>query len=246
MRKLMLALMLTSGLAFAAPASAATEVIAVNGNANPFLAGKLAGTPCCLGDSAPAQSPAQILSGLTAGNILTFSATGATNNSGASNPVGNADGATNFGRFDMLATYGTGISGARGIELNALVGVFLDANDPGTTAPAALNFSGGLNFASLSPGLRQIFWIGDGFTGTGSGAVQQFFVPTGASRLFLGSTDLFGWYNNSGTFTVTINGVNGSGGGGGGVPEPATWAMMITGFGLAGATLRRRRAMQTA
>jgi hypothetical protein len=25
------------------------------------------------------------------------------------------------------------------------------------------------------------------------------------------------------------------------VPEPATWAMMITGFGLAGATLRRRR-----
>jgi len=26
-----------------------------------------------------------------------------------------------------------------------------------------------------------------------------------------------------------------------GVPEPATWAMMITGFGLAGAALRRRR-----
>jgi len=27
----------------------------------------------------------------------------------------------------------------------------------------------------------------------------------------------------------------------GGVPEPSTWAMMITGFGLAGAALRRRR-----
>ena len=27
----------------------------------------------------------------------------------------------------------------------------------------------------------------------------------------------------------------------GGVPEPATWAMMITGFGLAGVALRRRR-----
>ena len=26
------------------------------------------------------------------------------------------------------------------------------------------------------------------------------------------------------------------------VPEPATWGMMIMGFGLAGATLRRRRA----
>jgi hypothetical protein len=32
------------------------------------------------------------------------------------------------------------------------------------------------------------------------------------------------------------------GGGGGGVPEPSTWALMISGFGLAGAMLRRRRA----
>lgn len=30
-------------------------------------------------------------------------------------------------------------------------------------------------------------------------------------------------------------------GGGGGVPEPASWALMITGFGLAGTALRRRR-----
>jgi hypothetical protein len=30
---------------------------------------------------------------------------------------------------------------------------------------------------------------------------------------------------------------------GGSVPEPASWALMITGFGLAGATLRRRRSM---
>jgi PEP-CTERM motif len=31
------------------------------------------------------------------------------------------------------------------------------------------------------------------------------------------------------------------GGAGGGVPEPATWAMMIMGFGMIGAALRRRR-----
>jgi len=30
---------------------------------------------------------------------------------------------------------------------------------------------------------------------------------------------------------------------GGAVPEPAAWALMIAGFGLAGATLRRRRAL---
>jgi len=35
-------------------------------------------------------------------------------------------------------------------------------------------------------------------------------------------------------------------GGGGGVPEPATWALMISGFGLAGAALRRRRALTPA
>ena len=31
------------------------------------------------------------------------------------------------------------------------------------------------------------------------------------------------------------------GGGGGGIPEPATWAMMIFGFGMIGAALRRQR-----
>ena len=30
------------------------------------------------------------------------------------------------------------------------------------------------------------------------------------------------------------------------VPEPATWALMISGFGMAGAMLRRRRALSFA
>jgi PEP-CTERM motif len=40
-------------------------------------------------------------------------------------------------------------------------------------------------------------------------------------------------------FTRTVTGVAGVGG----VPEPASWALMIGGFGLAGAALRRRRAV---
>jgi hypothetical protein len=33
---------------------------------------------------------------------------------------------------------------------------------------------------------------------------------------------------------------------GGAVPEPSSWAMLIIGFGLVGATLRRRRGMAAA
>jgi len=42
------------------------------------------------------------------------------------------------------------------------------------------------------------------------------------------------------TFTLA-NGDTGGGGGEGAVPEPASWAMMVAGFGLAGGMLRRRR-----
>jgi hypothetical protein len=41
---------------------------------------------------------------------------------------------------------------------------------------------------------------------------------------------------------ITLDRVGG-GGGAAAVPEPATWALMIGGFGLAGVTLRRRRAV---
>jgi hypothetical protein len=37
-----------------------------------------------------------------------------------------------------------------------------------------------------------------------------------------------------------------TGGAGPGVPEPASWALMIGGFGLAGAALRRRRSLVAA
>jgi hypothetical protein len=59
---------------------------------------------------------------------------------------------------------------------------------------------------------------------------------TGSFRVRVCCAPDFSEVNSFGTFasdTVTITAV----------PEPATWAMMITGFGLAGAALRRRRAL---
>jgi hypothetical protein len=87
----------------------------------------------------------------------------------------------------------------------ALVGVFLGSQKPSRLpAPPAADFtvSPGLNFAGLSPGLQEVFFIGDGLTDTG--AAQQFIVPSGATRLYLGVVDGSGWFNNGGSFTVVI------------------------------------------
>jgi hypothetical protein len=57
-----------------------------------------------------------------------------------------------------------------------------------------------------SGGEVKVPFIGDGLTGTGSGAVQQFTVPAGATRVALGSSDTAGGNNNnSGQFDVTVS-----------------------------------------
>jgi hypothetical protein len=129
-----------------------------------------------------------------------------------------------------------------------LVGVFLTDSAPSGPDPATLNFNSiGTNFASLSPGIGQVFFIGDGLTGTGSGSTQTFIAPSGATRLFLGFADAndgtgpFGsnpfhgpnshYSDNFGTINGNIFGAN--------VPEPVTISMM--GAGLLGIGFLRRR-----
>jgi len=231
----------------ASGASAGSATFSVAGSSDPFLAAQPVRTSCCGGDTAPSESPVLVTTALTAGQVLTFSATGGVNYQGstpASGADGDNDGTAYTYRFSMTTDYGTGIAGAQNVNVDGLVGVFV-GGVPSGAAPTPLDFVGagastGLDFTSLAPGLDQIFWIGDGLTGIGTGAVQQFTAPTGATALYLGAVDGSGWFNNSGTLLVTVNGLAS---GPAGVPEPASWAMMLTGFGLAGAALRRRHAI---
>jgi hypothetical protein len=165
------------------------------------------GSTCCSGDTAPAQSPVLVTSfAVTPGSLLTFTVTGSVDNTGATPTL------TPDGGGIITTPSNNGISGANW-PINALVGVFLDASQPDSSAaPSALDFSS-ISFTTLSPALKQSFFIGDGRTGTGTGAQQTFIVPAGATRLFLGTSDGFGWFNNSGSFTVTV-------GAGVGVPTP--------------------------
>jgi hypothetical protein len=100
-------------------------------------------------------------------------------------PCGNGLDGSNLTELD-------GISGYKGPQC-PLVGVFIDDTIPSSgPAPETLDFSAGglgIDFLTLSPLLRQVFYIGDGVTS--GGTFQQFIAPTGATRLALGIPD--GW-----------------------------------------------------
>jgi hypothetical protein len=176
---------------------------------------------------------------------VTFSASGSiTLNSG-----GNYNDPDGVGAAPTTS-YNSGSGNLSGITLQgggALVGVFIGASTPSATA---LDFtSGGLgtSFTSLSPTLDQVFFIGDGLTGDGSGSTQTFYVPSGATTLELGISDACGYnggpscYNdNSGSFDATVTQVANASP----VPEPAT--LTVLGSGLLGLLAIRRRRRQQA
>ena len=124
--------------------------------------------------------------------------------------------------------YGPGGNGLSGSDLTALggisgylgpqgplVGVFLDDSIPSSGAPARLDFTAGglgIDFATLTPGLGQVFYIGDGKTT--SGDFQTFIAPTNATRLALGIPDGFGFVgapgaydDNDGSYSIRL-GIN--------------------------------------
>lgn len=79
-----------------------------------------------------------------------------------------------------------------------------------------------------------------------SGDAGCVFGSLGAG-LFLGGQTTTNFHNGSDPFQLRVNELTfAANGATGAVPEPATWGLMIMGFGLAGAALRSRRRMATA
>ncbi len=184
----------------------ATVSASVPGTSDPWLAGMPDGSTASGGDTAPGQSPV-FLDGMTlyAGTPISFQVTGSVSfNSTPSNdpPDGSGFGSHGIGAENGIANITA--------PSNSLIAVFLDDDQPSlTAAPPALDFQpngnvvGGLNYLSLSPKLKQVFFVGDGLSQTS--VRQQVIVPEGATRLYLGTMDGFGWFNNTGSFSVTVS-----------------------------------------
>lgn len=184
----------------------------VPGTSNLWLAGMPAGSVAGVntrvgysGDTAPEESPVQVGGiAISADENFSFSASGLVsqgNGTPAFGPDGNTGGITSLddGAVNGLASITA--------PFDALVGVFLDGSQPSSfSPPGALDFStqSERDFQSLSPALRQTFYIGDGLTS--ASIVQHFLAPAGATRLFLGTMDSYQWANNTGMYTVTVAG----------------------------------------
>ena len=224
------------------PMASHAGLVTVPGTSDPWLAGMPDGSTASGGDTAPAHSPA-LVSGLAlgSGGFLTFTnAIGGVSNAGGCSlvtPFAGCAPIDGTGFFNHAAGAQNGISDVRS-PVNALLGVFLGNSQPSlTAAPGTLNFQTlGLDFLTLAPQLKQVFFIGNG--ATASNVVQEFDIPTGASRLFLGTMDGFGWFNNSGAINVEVNQFTRQAT----VPEPGTVVLLAGGLVvLGGIGFRTRR-----
>ncbi len=194
-------------LTFVGSANLATTVD-VPPIAHPWLAGQPDGTTVA-GGEAPGESPVLAATDefFAAGERLSFAVSG---NVGTDSSVYGPEG------FDGTTSYGArdGFSGIAA-PWAAPIGVFLTDGAPNpSSTPADLDFNAttgiGQDFAELSPELQQPFFIGDGRTS--AGVAQEFVVPAGATRLFVGVMDDNAWSTNPGDgFEFTVVSPNDAG-----------------------------------
>jgi Flp pilus assembly protein TadG len=189
------------------------SVVSVPGTSDPWLAGMPNGTQgdyySAYGDVAPTESPVQMpLQNMAAGQVLNFQFTGSVSNWSGDNTYG-CDGDPDYVGCNWWAqANGNSEHGIANVTapIAAVIGVFLGNSEPdSTSAPAALDFStaSSQDFATLSPLLKQPFFIGDGLRADGV-TLQGFVVPAGATRLYVGCMDFQEWSDNSGTMSTTV------------------------------------------
>lgn len=172
-------------------ASAPNSTLAISGRATIYGAGQ------AFPHDAEALLPPALSFAPGPGKALTvIDVTGTVAPSGSS-PANGADG----GSYNTNVSELLGISGIRADGRGLfLAGVFLSDAAPAQPAPPALDFTGNTGFAQLAPRIGQVFYIGDGLTGTGSGQAQQFVVPPEATRLYLGFADAPGFNGTPGSY----------------------------------------------
>lgn len=191
-----------------------STTINVAGGADPWLAGMPNGTTANFTnqgwtDQSPTNSPTQA-SGitLTPGNAVQFKFTGSVSYYPGTQPF-DPDGDPNWIIDDYYAAQnGNAEHGIADIyaPLTSVIGVFLDDSLPtSSAAPPVLNFStdASRNFSSLAPMLKQPFFIGDGVMDDGV-TLQNFIVPAGATRLYIGVMDGQQWSDNSGSLSTVV------------------------------------------
>lgn len=122
-----------------------------------------------------------------------------------------------------------------------LVGLFLGSTVEATPTGVNSSFDAENAQTSFAPLLQQVFFIGDGLSDLG--ALQTFAVPTGATKLYLGFADAFGFSGAPGYFSdnhggLSVSYVTTP------VPEPASVALGLAGLLLVLGPLRARKPAQ--
>jgi hypothetical protein len=174
---------------YAALIASAQVSITVNATMDLYRAGNY-------DDGSDGTAPAIYSFSALPGRTLNFSAVNGTWSCNSSGTLFTADGTSAspcFPTANVVNPVGTFAGYSLTDLTGGLAAMFLEDTLP-TSAPSPLRFYesdsslGGIqtNFASLSPKIGQVFFIGDGLSGTDTGAIQTFHVPATATHLYLG------------------------------------------------------------